>query len=52
MHEYSNVEVISLTEKQFKDRKEITNVVSIKKDSEKTYSIIVKSGEKFYFRKL
>ena len=48
MHEYSNVEVISLTEKQFKDRKDIKNVISIKKDSEKTHSILVKGGKTCY----
>ena len=46
MHEYSNVEVYSLTEKQFKDNK---NVISIKKDTEKSFSIFVKGGKIFDF---
>jgi alpha-acetolactate decarboxylase len=42
MHEYSNVEVISLDDQQFKDRKGSAKVLSIKKDSDNSYSILVK----------
>lgn len=49
MHEYSNVEVISLDDKQSNDQKGNTNDISIQKDSEKSYSILVKGGEKTFF---
>ncbi|CAF0744285.1 unnamed protein product [Adineta steineri] len=42
MHEYSDVEVIPLDGPQSKDRKETKNTLSIKKNSEKSYSILVK----------
>jgi len=47
MHEYSNVEIIQLDDKQLKDRKGNANILSIQKDSEKSYSILVKGGEIF-----
>jgi hypothetical protein len=47
MHEYSNVEVIPLDGQQSKDRKVTANVLSIKKVSEKSYSILAKGGETF-----
>jgi hypothetical protein len=49
MHEYSNVEVILLDDQQLKDQKGNKNVLSIKKDSEKSYSILVKGGNIFLF---
>jgi hypothetical protein len=49
MHEYSNVEVILLDDKQLKDQKGSKNVLSIKKDSEKSYSILVKDGKIFIY---
>jgi hypothetical protein len=48
MHEYSNVEVISLDDQQFKDRKGSAKVLSIKKDSDNSYSILVKGGKDFF----
>jgi histone-arginine methyltransferase CARM1 len=42
MHEYSNVEIIQLDDKQLKDRIGNANILSIQKDSEKSYSILVK----------
>lgn len=45
MQDYSNVEVISLDEPQSKDRKETSNVLSIKKDSEKSYTLSIKGGK-------
>jgi hypothetical protein len=44
MHEYSNVDVIQLDDKQLKDQKGNTNILSIKKDLDKSYSIFVKGG--------
>lgn len=49
MHEYSNVEVILLDDQQLKDQKGNKNVLSIKKDSEKSYSILVKGGNIFLY---
>ncbi len=49
MHEYSNVEVILLDDQQLKDQKGNKNVLSIKKDSEKSYSILVKGGNIFVY---
>jgi hypothetical protein len=49
MHEYSNVEVISLTNKQFKNEKETIGVLSVKKDSEKSYSKHIEGGKTFFF---
>jgi hypothetical protein len=45
MHEYSNVEVIPLDDQQLKDQKGSAKVLSIKKDSDNSYSIIVKGGK-------
>lgn len=47
MHEYSNVEVIPLDDQQLKDRKGSATVLSIKKDSENSYSILIKGGKIF-----
>ena len=45
MQEYSNVEVIPLDEPQSKDRKETSSVLSIKRDSEKSYILSIKGGK-------
>lgn len=47
MHEYSNVEVTLYDDQLSKSRQETKSSLSIKKDSEKTYSILVKRGEIF-----
>jgi hypothetical protein len=48
MHEYSNVEVIPLDDQQLKDQKGSAKVLSIKKDSDNSYSILVKGGKIVY----
>ena len=47
MHEYSNVEVLPLDDQQSKDGKQIARVLSLKKESNQSYSIQLKGGEIF-----
>lgn len=49
MHEYSNVDVTPLDDKQLNEQKGQTSNLSIKKTSEKSYSILVKNGNSFIF---
>ena len=45
MHEYSNVDVTLLDDKLSKDQQETKSSLSIKKESEKAYILLVKRGE-------
>jgi hypothetical protein len=49
MHEYSNVEVVPLDDQQIKDQKGSAKVLSIKKESDSSYSILVKGGKSVLF---
>lgn len=45
MHEYTNVEVLPLDDQQSKNGKQTGKVLSLKKESNQSYSILLKGGE-------
>ena len=50
MHKYSNVDIISLDDQQFKNSKGTSNVLLTKKeDEQKKYSLIVQDGERLFY---